>query len=196
MLSVRGLAVGGLEAFDLHIDAGECVALSGPSGSGKTLVLRALADLDPAAGAVALDGHDRDAMAAPDWRRQVCYLAAEPAWWADRIADHFSDRAAAAALMPALDLAEGLMNQEVATVSTGERQRLALIRALLLSPRVMLLDEPTSGLDEAAAARVEAILRARLAEGVAILVVSHDSAFAGRIAGRRLRIAGGRVEAA
>jgi putative ABC transport system ATP-binding protein len=79
----------------------------------------------------------------------------------------------------------------VATASTGERQRLALIRTLLLEPRVLLLDEPTSGLDEEAAGRVEAVLGDRLAAGTAILLVTHDGRLAERMGQRRLRIAGG-----
>ncbi|MFP6744995.1 MAG: ATP-binding cassette domain-containing protein [Alphaproteobacteria bacterium] len=169
------------------------MALSGASGSGKTLVLRALADLDPNDGEVALDGEDRAAMAAPDWRRQVSYLAAEPGWWGDRIAPHFPDDGSVAPWLDALGLAPTLLTQTVATASTGERQRLALIRTLLLEPRVLLLDEPTSGLDEDAAARVEAVLGERLAADFAVLLVTHDGRLAERMGHRRLRIEGGVV---
>jgi phosphate-transporting ATPase len=193
VLTARNLAVIGLAPSNIHIDAGECVALSGPSGSGKTLVLRALADLDPNDGEVALDGEDRVAMAAPDWRRQVAYVAAEPGWWEDRVAPHFPDDGSITPWLDALGLAPVLLTQTVATASTGERQRLALIRTLLLEPRVLLLDEPTSGLDEDAAARVEAVLGERLAAGVAVLLVTHDGRLAERMGHRRLRIEGGVV---
>lgn len=193
MLTVRNLTVNGIAPIDLQLDTGECVALTGPSGSGKTLVLRALADLDPGAGDVALDGEPRSAFAAPDWRRRVAYLAAEPGWWEDRIAPHFPDGDETAALLDALGLPRVLLEQSVATASTGERQRLALIRVLLLNPRIMLLDEPTSGLDEAAGRRVEALLRERLAGGVTILLVTHDPGVAGRLAHRRLEIRDGRL---
>ena len=191
MLTVRNLTVNGIAPFDLDIEAGECVALAGPSGSGKTLVLRALADLDPSDGEVALDGEARAAIPAPDWRRRVAYLAAEPGWWEDRVAPHFPNGEATAALLDALGLPPVLLGQSVATVSTGERQRLALIRTLLLDPSVLLLDEPTSGLDDAAAARVEAMLRQRLAGGASILLVTHDERLAGRLAQRRLHIRDG-----
>ena len=199
MLTARNLAVNGLAPFDLNIEAGECVALTGASGSGKTLVLRALADLDPSAGEVVLDGEHRVAIAAPDWRRRVAYLAAEPGWWEDRVAAHFPNGDArtgsvdesVAALLDILGLPRGLLEQSVATASTGERQRLALIRLLLLNPRVLLLDEPTSGLDEAAAERVEALLRTRLAGGASILLVTHDPRLASRLAHRRLHIRDG-----
>ena len=194
MLKVRNLAVRGLDPFDLDLDAGECVALSGPSGSGKTLVLRAIADLDPGTGEVALDGGAREAISGPAWRRRVTYFAAEPGWWRDVVGDHFADRDAAIAIFPALRLSPGLLGQPVATVSTGERQRLALVRGLLLEPRVLLLDEPTTGLDDEAAGTVESVLAKRLGGGAAIVLVTHDAGFAGRLAHRRLRIADGRIE--
>ena len=154
-------------------------------------MLRALADLDPNQGEVTLEGERREAIPAPDWRRRVTYLAAEPGWWADRVAPHLPDGDGTAALLDALGLPKILLEQSVATVSTGERQRLALIRTLLLEPRVLLLDEPTSGLDGAAAERVEAILRDRLAGGAAILLVTHDPGLADRLAHRRLEIRDG-----
>ncbi len=176
----------GLSAFDLDLGDGECVALGGPSGAGKTMMLRAIADLDLNQGSVSLDGVSRDAITAPQWRRQVCFLPAEAGWWADKVAPHFPDKSAAAALLPELGLVPEALDWSISRLSTGERQRLALARVLLLAPRVMLLDEPTSGLDPEAAARVEAILAARLEQGAAILLVTHGAEQAGRMAGRQL----------
>jgi len=132
-------------------------------------------------------------MAAPLWRRQVCYLAAEPGWWADIAATHFPDREATLTLMAELDLAPALLDAEIARLSTGERQRLSLIRGLLLRPKVYLLDEPTAGLDATAVARVEKVLRDRLAGGAGILLVTHDQEQARRLSTRRLVIENGRI---
>ena len=194
MLRVRQLSRPGLAPFDLDLADGECVALSGPSGAGKTILLRAIADLDPNQGSVSLDGVGREAIPAPQWRARVCYLAAEAGWWADKVAAHFPDGQAAAALLAELSLPPEALGWSVSRASTGERQRLALARVLLLAPRVMLLDEPTSGLDPEAAARVEAILGARLERGAALLVVTHSPEQAGRMARRRLTMDHGRLD--
>ena len=78
MLRVVDLIRPGLGPISLHVDAGECVSVAGPSGAGKSLLLRTIADFDPAGGEVTLDGAVREAMPAPAWRRQVMYVATEP----------------------------------------------------------------------------------------------------------------------
>lgn len=196
MLAVDRLTRPGLEPATLTIEAGECAILSGPSGAGKTLLLRAIADLDPADGSVSLDGRPRQAMPAHEWRRRVRFLPPDSAWWADGVGQHFADRAAAAALLAALGLPAQALDWPVARLSTGERQRLALARALRDSPQVLLLDEPTSGLDPAAIARVEALLGQRLAAGAAVLMVTHDAQQAARLGRRQFAMDAGRLRLA
>ena len=89
VLTVRGLARLALGPADVDLDSGQCIAVTGPSGAGKTLLLRAIADLDPAEGEVLLDGVSRDAMAAPDWRARVTYVPAEAGWWEETVRPHF-----------------------------------------------------------------------------------------------------------
>jgi len=193
MLEIRALTRTGLDPVDLDLAAGEAVALLGPSGSGKTLLLRALADLDPNEGRVFLDGRERGGMTAPQWRRQVTYLASEPGWWSARPADHFHDPAAARDLLPSLNLAPEMLDRPITELSTGERQRIALTRVLILSPPVMLLDEPTSVLDQESTRAVEAVLRARLEAGGSLIFSTHDKDLAARLANRRLRMRDGRA---
>lgn len=160
----------------------------GPSGSGKTLLMRAIADLDPSAGEVSFNGQNKNQVPAPDWRRRIAYVAAEPGWWADSAAEHFRDWAQAAPLATALLLPNDIERAPITRLSTGERQRLALIRALVENPDVLLLDEPTGPLDAAATEAVESILRERLASGISILLATHDISQADRLAKRILRL--------
>jgi ABC-type iron transport system FetAB ATPase subunit len=182
--------------FDLSVAAGECIGISGASGAGKSLFLRMIADLDPNQGSVWLDGRERDTFTPPVWRRQVMYVPAESGWWSEQVAAHFTDLAAAGALASRLDLKPELFDGPVLRLSTGEKQRLALIRALLLAPPVLLLDEPTSALDEASQAMTEQLLRERLADGVALLLVSHDRAQAARLGRRQFIMEAGRLRPA
>ncbi|MBV9509413.1 MAG: ATP-binding cassette domain-containing protein, partial [Caulobacteraceae bacterium] len=152
--------------------------------------LRMLADLDPCEGEVRLDGRPREAFAAHAWRLQAIYVAAEAGWWSEQVADHFPapNRPAARGLAQDLGLAGELLDAAVARLSTGEKQRLALVRALVLNPPVLLLDEPTGALDQASVARVEAVLRERLAGGCALVMVTHDDALAARLGEQRYRM--------
>jgi ABC-type iron transport system FetAB ATPase subunit len=189
-LSARALRspFGGPFTFDVH--AGECIAIQGPSGAGKSVLLRMLADLDPHDGDALLDGRPASAMSAPDWRAAVVYQAAEPAWWEATAGAHFADadRPFVDATLAALGLSAALLDTEIERLSTGERQRLALVRSLARRPRVLLLDEPTAALDPDAVARVEALLRDQLAGGMAMLIVTHAGEQARRLAQRIFRL--------
>jgi len=191
MMTVRGLHRPGLVPIDLEVAAGACAAIQGPSGSGKSLLLRAIADLDPNDGDVRLDGEDREQLSGPEWRRRVAYVATDAGWWADSVADHFADAAVAAALLSALGLPAEALQWPVDRLSTGERQRLALARALVGTPRVLLLDEPTSALDERATRSVETVVADRLATGMAVVIVTHDPAQADRLGTSRYAMADG-----
>jgi putative ABC transport system ATP-binding protein len=173
------------------LHAGDCLAVTGPSGAGKSLFLRMLADLDDHAGEAWLDGAPCSGFAAPDWRRRVAYLAAEPGWWLDRVGAHFAP--APGALLAELGLTADILDRPVALCSTGERQRLALLRTLARDPPVLLLDEPTGALDVDSVAAVERILLRRLQAGTAIVLVTHNPAQAARLGTQHVRIERGRM---
>lgn len=197
LLAVRDLYYLKFGPFGFELAAGECVGLTGPSGAGKSRMLRSLADLDPHEGAVLLEGDEATGIPAPAWRRQVGYLPAESRWWHDRVGEHFSDLGQGeehGLTLDALGFAPDVLSWSVGRLSTGERQRLALLRLLLNNPRVLLLDEPTSGLDLTNAAGAESLLAGyRERTGAAVLWVSHDAAQLGRVASRILYLAEGRL---
>jgi ABC-type sulfate/molybdate transport systems ATPase subunit len=193
MLSVRHLLAPGVAAGALHVAAGECVAVMGPSGAGKTRLLRAIADLDPNRGEVAAGGVDRARVSGPAWRRILGYVPAESGWWAATVGAHFPEPERSRALLAEMRLPAEVLEWPVARLSSGERQRLALARALARAPRALLLDEPTRALDEDARALVESILRSQLGAGIPLLMVTHDRTQAERLAARIVQVANGRL---
>ncbi len=192
------LVVSGLSSpllYDCHlaVSDGEIVALRGASGSGKSAFLRAVADLDPNEGDVWLDDVPRSAMTGPEWRRRVRYAAAETAWWADRVGEHFRAPYEAAGMAVEVGLSDDCMTWQVARLSTGEKQRLGFLRAVEDSPPVLLLDEPTAALDADAEEAVERLIQRHRSNGTAIVLVTHSDNQADRLADRRLRISNGRL---
>lgn len=126
------------------------------------------------------------------------YCAAEPAWWTDTPRAAFEidsspgmpqPKAKVTRLLERLGLSEQHLDQQIHTLSTGERQRLALARALIDEPRVLLLDEPTAALDGANAALVEELLKYVLLSGASLLLASHDQGLIKRLGDSRLQLA-------
>jgi putative ABC transport system ATP-binding protein len=113
---------------------------------------------------------------APLWRKQVTYLAPEPGWWADTVQEHFSPWDYAIPLVVRLGLPPSCGTGPIQRLSTGEKQRLGLARALMLQSRVLLLDEPTSGHDSNSIAIVESMIAERMSCGTSVLWSTHDSA--------------------
>jgi ABC-type iron transport system FetAB ATPase subunit len=193
VLRIESLQVYGLAPVSFEIAKGECVAVQGPSGSGKTVLLRALADLDPAQGQIFLDGAERNSMSGPAWRKQVRYAAAEPGWWGETPREHFAKGASLDKLVNQLGLKSTQLDQSVTQLSTGERQRMALVRAVFDRPSVLLLDEPTGALDAKATRQAEKLIKRQLRAGHVVILVSHDPSQVKRLASRKLIIRGGKV---
>ena len=193
LLETKGLTCKTVAPVDLRLAPGECIAITAPSGTGKSLFLRAIADLDPNTGEVFLNGSPRSGVEAPAWRHKVMYVPTTSGWWADTVAAHFHDWSAVAPQAKRMSLPDDVGEWGVDRLSTGERQRLSLLRALEHSPPVLLLDEPTSGLDHAATEAVEGLVAEHLANGGAIILTTHDTAQAQRLGTRHLTIVDGRL---
>ena len=162
-----------LDHVNLTIRGGERVGLSGPSGSGKSSLLRAIAKLDRCdAGEVRFGGQSICKDAVPAYRRQVIYLPQRPAFVSGTVRENlelpFHFASASEAFDPSridrwlgdLSKSRALLDQRVDQLSGGEQQIVALIRAISLSPRLLLFDEPTASLDAEAARRFEDLVLA------------------------------------
>lgn len=205
-LSVRygeRLAVDGV---DLHVAAGEIVAVLGPSGCGKTSLLRAVAGLErPAGGRILMDGVDLSGV--PTHRRGIGLMFQDHALFSHldvagnvrfglrmrRVPRTDADRRVAGmlALVGLADRSGARIDQ----LSGGEQQRVALARTLAPSPDVVLLDEPLGSLDRALRRELLATLaEAFAATRATVLYVTHDHGEAFRLAGRIAIMRGGRLD--
>jgi ABC-2 type transport system ATP-binding protein len=182
-LTKRYEALTAVDALELAVSPGEVRGLLGPNGAGKTTLLRMLFGLvRPDAGSVELLGRDFDGLGG-EALEEVGGFVEEPSFYpylsgaanlsllARLDGGHTED--AIAAVLERVGLA-GRGDDRVAGYSTGMKQRLGIAAALLRSPRLLLLDEPTSGLDPAGTRTVAALVRELAAEGVAVLLSSHQ----------------------
>ena len=199
-----------LNGVDLEIAAGEFAVLVGPSGSGKSTVLHLLAALEPPdAGTIVVAGHNlvRHTTNLSRYRRQdvgivfqlhnlVPRLTARENIEAAMFGTHRSRRqriARATELLEQLDLADRA-EEHPPTMSGGERQRVAVARALANEPQVLFADEPTGSLDEASADLVLHLFAELVAAGRTVLAVSHDERLNQR-ADRLIAVVDGRTGA-
>ncbi len=180
------------QPVSLSLEAGECLALHGPSGAGKSLLMRAIADLDVCEGEVWLDQQARSSMNPSQWRRQVAYLPAESHWWEETVdahADHWDLE-----VLQKLGFEQAVLGWQTARLSSGEKQRLALARALTNHPHALLLDEPTANLDAQNTSAVEAVIsQYQETQQIPIIWVSHDPEQRQRVADRIADINAGRL---
>lgn len=145
------------------------LVVRGPSGSGKSTLLRILARLQaPQQGEVRFQGRNWQEYSPIEWRCQVHYLSQKPAIFSGTVLDNLQlpfqmaavkkrkrfDLATVQEGMERLLLPAGMLQQDARTLSGGEGARVALLRALILEPNVLLLDEPTAALDSRAAQAV------------------------------------------
>jgi ABC-type iron transport system FetAB ATPase subunit len=173
------------------VERGQCIGLTGKSGIGKTQLFRAITDLIPSGGEILLEGISSSAFSPTEWRTKVTMVPADSSWWYDKVGDHFtlSKRTPLQESCTLLGLDAEILNWQVNRLSTGERQRLALLRTLQNQPTVLLLDEPSSGLDAYHTDLMENFIdNYRRVNESAIVWVSHDPEQLGRVADRELQM--------
>jgi iron complex transport system ATP-binding protein len=181
LFQARGAAIAGrLTSTNLVMGAGQMVAIVGPNGGGKTSLLRACAGIAGTAESIEVDGEDLRAASPARRSRLLGYLpASRELVWPITVRDLVAlglpsaDPRRVAELVALLEL-EPLAGRAVDRLSTGERARVLLARALAPRPRVLLLDEPLSNLDPYWVLRLLQLLRGIADEGAAIAMALHD----------------------
>jgi ABC-type iron transport system FetAB ATPase subunit len=193
-LIVKNLRVLKRGPYELKIKSGEIAAISGSSGVGKSIFLRALADLERHNGEVILDGRNYQEFSGPEWRQKVMYLPAESQWWKETVKEHFFTTPHDS-LLDQYGFKPEVLDWSINRLSSGEKQRLAIIRVLLHQPSLLLLDEPTASLDQENVKRIEKAIASYLKESNAGAIwISHDPAQIKRIASTHFEILeGGKV---
>ena len=187
---------------------GEVTVLAGPNAAGKSTLLRAIAQLQPHGGSVALDGRDLARMPARERARLVGFMpqalpsgsslvALESVIAALRAGEAMPARQAdhtAMAVMETLGIA-ALALEPLSALSGGQRQMVSLAQAIVRDPRLLLLDEPTSALDMARQVRLLSELRRLAGEGRIVVAVLHDLGLAAQWADRIVLMHGGQTHA-
>ena len=215
LISVRQLTkefrhgVVALDHCDLEVHRGEVVAIDGPSGSGKSTLLRSLNLLEqPTSGVIYFDGVDlADKSVNIDLHRQKMGM----------VFQHFNlfphktvlqnitmapvalkkktpqeARQQAMTLLERIGLADKA-DEYPNMLSGGQKQRIAIVRSLAMEPEVLLFDEPTSALDPEMVGEVLDLMRSLAADGMTMVVVTHEMGFAREVASRVVFMADGRI---
>ena len=195
MIRASDIALPGrLEPLSIHVAAGELVCLVGPNGSGKTSLLHALAGIGGPQGRVHIGGRDLQSVPQGQRARLLSFLpASRDIGWPLAARDVVAlSGASDAEIEAAMDLLElrSLAGRRMDRLSTGERSRVLIARALAPQPGLLLLDEPTANLDPLWQLRLMDMLHGRTA-----IVAMHDLDAAAAHADRLIVMDGGRVAA-
>jgi cell division transport system ATP-binding protein len=198
-----------LKGVTLTIEAGELVFVTGHSGAGKSTLLRLVAAIErPTTGSVVINGQNVRALrprAVPYLRRHFGLIFQDQKLLFDRTAfdnvmlplsiTGFERREASRRVRAALDKV-GLLAKEKSlpvALSGGEQQRLAIARAIVHRPAVLVADEPTGNLDATLAAEIGELFRSFHQVGATVVIATHDEAFAARLRPRLVPLKDGRL---
>jgi putative ABC transport system ATP-binding protein len=190
--------------ISLRVEPGCCVGVIGPTGAGKSLFLRALAGLDDLQeGDISFRGERLENWRMPQYRSRIVYLHQRPPLQEGSVEDNlrmvfgFSanrhkryDRSKVLSQLHTLDRGESFLRRSTESLSGGEAQIAALLRAIQLDPELLLLDEPAASLDPDSMARLEELLLGWQsgAKDRALLLTSHDRAQIERLSTQTLTL--------
>ena len=175
-----------LKGINLTIEQGSVLALIGPTGSGKTTLLRLVNLLEsPSSGQIIFKGQkvsDRSEREMLMARRSMAMVFQKPVMFKARVQENISfglkmrrmdDREKVREALSAVGLA-GYENRDAGTLSGGEMQRIALARALVLEPELLLLDEPTANLDPKSADAIDRLLQGLAGQKTTVILATHN----------------------
>jgi tungstate transport system ATP-binding protein len=199
-----------LHEINLTVERGEILGLIGPTGSGKTTLLRLINLLDePSAGSILFGGTEvsgrpeKEALAA---RRKMAMVFQKPVMFRASVEENVSyglrmrgrqERFEKIRVKEVLEMVglSGYESRDANTLSGGEMQRIALARALILQPELLLLDEPTANLDPGSAASIDSLLRSLAGSRTAVILATHNMEQCRKLAGRVAVLQAGRLAA-
>jgi len=161
-------------AVNMEIKKGSIVGILGESGLGKSVLLKTIADLIPHTGKVFLGDEEQNSIKASEWRKKVSLLPANFIFWENTTKDHFRDINEDLFIKLGLD-PEYILDKKTEDLSSGEKQRIGLIKVISNNPKVLLLDEPCANLDNKNKERVEKLILEYASKQKAIVIwVGHD----------------------
>jgi branched-chain amino acid transport system ATP-binding protein len=204
-VSVRYGAVQALRGVSLHVDDGEIVTLLGANGAGKTTTLRTVSSLlKPVSGSVRFDGRRVDSLSAhevvgvgighvPEGRRVFPTMTVQENLQMGAYRDRTHLKEDSERILEMFPVLADRRKQDAGTLSGGEQQMLAIGRALMGRPRLLLLDEPSMGLAPLIVARIFEIIRQINDTGTTVLLVEQNASQALRLAGRGYVLANGEI---
>lgn len=204
--------------ISFSVDKGEIVCIKGKSGEGKTTLLRCINNLEtPDKGSININGRylfkeeNNHMVAASKNELQTIVQDIGLVFQSFNLFPHMNvmenlleaplflkksredSKKRALELLKMLEL-EGKENSYPYQLSGGQKQRVAIARACMLEPKVLCFDEPTSALDESTRNQITKIIRNLASQGIAIIIVTHDNAFADEIAEKTITLSGGNIK--
>lgn len=194
-----------LKNISFNIEKGDCISIVGKSGSGKSTILKVIADLLPiSSGNLYFNGKCYTSYNPIELRRKISYCIQTPILFGENVYENLElpfkirnekiDKFRVIELLEKFNLNESILENNINSLSGGEKQRISIIRNLLYKPDILLLDEATSALDEENTKVIEEYIKELNRLGVTILWITHSIEQSQGIFNKRITITDGRVE--